>query len=374
MDGVGPMFSSRPLEVLREWESDPIGVRDLGESGIVVSDPVLARTVLKSTSEPFHAESAPFGRVPGWDPGSVENRPVTAAMGRLLDNIARDVDPGRLVELLEPGGVWPAAVGEMCLQAVVAQLLPGAERRLVVRLSRALAGSAALAHPAGRRTRWQARLTHSQAMAALYRRTSHNNEPVGIEQVLADALADNDQVALTLHGLIGAACRATSVAMAWAVLLKAGWTPTTDVPDRLGFGSEPDPGDPIRESLRLWPTAWLLHRQVRRPVTLGAHELQPGADVFVCTYLMHRSPAAWKNPLEYQPERWIDPPDGYREGYLPFGIGPAACVGSTFVTVLSAKLLSALTEQGGVQVRLVDRDPVMGPLCSPPRFTVEHVS
>jgi Cytochrome P450 len=157
--------------------------------------------------------------------------------------------------------------------------------------------------------------------------------------------------------------------MSWSVLLRAGWTPQTPAGAVLQLPPVRS-GDPVREALRLWPPAWLLHRDVRQPVEIGDRTAEPGDQVFICIHLMHRRPEVWDDPDRYWPERWIDPPGHYRDAYLPFGVGPAACVGARFVTDLSARFHDAMSRLGRVELRMIDTAPVMGPLCDPPRYAV----
>lgn len=368
-------FSADPLAVLSQWTAQPqVGVRVLADGGrFVVTDPRVARTVLKSTTEPFHAESAPFGAVPGWTVGAASGRPATAALAAAVEPAVQATSPDRMIglltEILTETVHWPAAVGELCLRLVLPHVLPNAGRRLTTRLSRSLASSAALAHDDGRGRRWKARLVHSRAQSCLYDAVSRTDRDDKFTGALRAILGSEDEVALTVDGLIGAGCRATSVALSWSVLLRAGWTPATPAGAILQLPPI-RPGDPVREALRLWPPAWLLHRDVRQPVLVGDRKAEPGDDVFVCTYLMHRRPEVWQDPGCYRPERWIDPPERYRDAFLPFGVGPAACVGARFVTDLSTRVHDAMSGLTGVELRMIDTTPVMGPLCDPPRFAV----
>jgi hypothetical protein len=360
-------FIAAPAAVVEQWSKEPqIGVRVLTGGRFVVTDPRLARTVLKSTTEPLRAESAPFGEIPNWVPGSTSSRPATVAMAAAVESAVRATSPERMNELLTSTMPWPAAAGEMCLRLVLPHVLPNTRERLLTRAGRSLTALAALAHENSRGRRWKARLAHSRTLSSLYGELSRigpGNEPI---DVLRAVLGSEDEVTLAVDGMIGAACRATSVALSWSVLLRAGWTTKTPAGAVLQLSPVPS-GDPVREALRLWPPAWLLHRDVRQPVVIGDREAEPGDQVFVCTYLMHRRPDVWEDPESYRPERWIDPPERYRDAYLPFGLGPAACVGARFVSDI---LTRGHEVMNGVELRMIDTAPTFGPLCEPPRFVV----
>ncbi|MFF1570663.1 cytochrome P450 [Streptomyces sp. NPDC058293] len=103
----------------------------------------------------------------------------------------------------------------------------------------------------------------------------------------------------------------------------------------------------ISETLRLYPSAWILPRHATEDDILAGYAVESGTDVLVCPYLTHRAPELWPNPEHFDPRRFTIP--GGRPtrlgAYLPFGIGPRACLGLQFAlresTVLLEHLLSA---------------------------------
>ncbi|MEV4946915.1 cytochrome P450 [Streptomyces sp. NPDC053755] len=105
----------------------------------------------------------------------------------------------------------------------------------------------------------------------------------------------------------------------------------------------------VHETLRLYPSAWVLPRCAAEDDVLAGHEVKAGTDVLVCPYLTHRDPELWEEPDRFDPGRFTVP--GRRPAqagsYLPFGIGPRACLGSQFAlresTVLLEHLLPAHT-------------------------------
>ncbi|KEF52420.1 uncharacterized protein A1O9_11661 [Exophiala aquamarina CBS 119918] len=90
----------------------------------------------------------------------------------------------------------------------------------------------------------------------------------------------------------------------------------------------------IDESLRLRPpNAQGLPRMVsEKGATICGHHLKPGTIVSVPTYTIHRNENYFKDPLAFNPERWIDNPD-LQERYnlqkyvIPFSHGSRACIG-----------------------------------------------
>lgn len=98
----------------------------------------------------------------------------------------------------------------------------------------------------------------------------------------------------------------------------------------------------LRESMRLYPPAWVVGREATAPVRFGDHEVPAGSQVLACTWLMHRDGRFFERPLRFEPERWLD---GLHERlpkgvYFPFGGGPRVCIGNHFAMMEAAILLT----------------------------------
>ncbi|WNZ14133.1 cytochrome P450 [Streptomyces sp. 11x1] len=100
----------------------------------------------------------------------------------------------------------------------------------------------------------------------------------------------------------------------------------------------------IHETLRFYPSAWILTRHAAEDDVLGGHTVEAGSDLLVCPYLTHRDPALWPDPERFDPGRFTSP--GGRPthpgAYFPFGIGPRACLGLQFALRESTVLLEHL--------------------------------
>ncbi|MEU6864546.1 cytochrome P450 [Streptomyces sp. NPDC046876] len=105
----------------------------------------------------------------------------------------------------------------------------------------------------------------------------------------------------------------------------------------------------VHETLRLYPSAWLLPRHAAEDDVLAGHAVAAGTDVLVCPYLTHRDPDLWPQPGRFDPRRFTAPQGRPAEqgAYLPFGMGPRACLGLQFAlresTLLLERLLPAHT-------------------------------
>ncbi|MEV7563824.1 cytochrome P450 [Streptomyces tanashiensis] len=107
-------------------------------------------------------------------------------------------------------------------------------------------------------------------------------------------------------------------------------------------------GDPraveavLSETLRLYPTGWLLPRHSPADETLDGWAIPAGTDLLVCPYLTHRDPEVWPDPETFDPGRFPARSPLPPGAYLPFGIGPRACLGTRFAMREMEVLLGAL--------------------------------
>ena len=93
----------------------------------------------------------------------------------------------------------------------------------------------------------------------------------------------------------------------------------------------------IKETLRLYPPAWILSREAIQDVTLThgdrAWHVPAGSILLSCPYIMHRKEEYFEDALNFDPERWLDgtlEKSLPRSAYMPFGGGPRICIGNHF--------------------------------------------
>lgn len=101
----------------------------------------------------------------------------------------------------------------------------------------------------------------------------------------------------------------------------------------------------INESLRLDPVVPFVWRLLKAPMRLGGRDLPAGAAIAVAIYLLHRSPKLWKDPLLFNPDRFMNARPAAWE-FLPFGGGGRKCLGLPFalyeMRVVVASVLARL--------------------------------
>lgn len=85
----------------------------------------------------------------------------------------------------------------------------------------------------------------------------------------------------------------------------------------------------IEESMRLYPPAWITDRVVIEDDSLGKYHIKKGTLLGISIFELHRSKHFWKNPEEFDPERFFNKKIN-TSYYLPFGTGPRLCIGNNF--------------------------------------------
>ncbi len=88
----------------------------------------------------------------------------------------------------------------------------------------------------------------------------------------------------------------------------------------------------VDEAMRLHPPAWLITRSTTAAMELSGAHIPAGSLLILSPWLVHRHPAAWKEPEEFRPDRFLaaEGASGLRNAYIPFGAGPRMCIGRDF--------------------------------------------
>ena len=65
----------------------------------------------------------------------------------------------------------------------------------------------------------------------------------------------------------------------------------------------------IKETFRLHPPLpFLVPRSPSQSSTIGEYYVPKGTQVLLNVWVIHRDPKLWENPLEFQPERFLNDP------------------------------------------------------------------
>lgn len=103
----------------------------------------------------------------------------------------------------------------------------------------------------------------------------------------------------------------------------------------------------LRESMRLYPPAYVVGRRAIEDCTIGEYFIHKGTNVLMSSWVVHRDPRWYDRPDEFLPDRWAD---GLlsripKYAYFPFGGGPRACIGNNFAMQEGVLVIATMAQQ-----------------------------
>jgi cytochrome P450 len=103
----------------------------------------------------------------------------------------------------------------------------------------------------------------------------------------------------------------------------------------------------LSESMRLYPPAWAMGREVLEDVAVGPYRLRKGTMVFFSQYIVHRDPRWFPAPERFRPERFTPEAKAARPrfAYFPFGGGGRQCIGESFAWMEATLALATLAQR-----------------------------
>ena len=122
----------------------------------------------------------------------------------------------------------------------------------------------------------------------------------------------------------------------------AGRLPTLDDLPRLEYTAMV-----LAESMRLYPPAWAMGREVLEDVSIGPYHLCKGTMVFFSQYIVHRDPRWFPHPERFTPERFTAEAKAARPkfAYFPFGGGGRQCIGESFALMEATLALATIAQR-----------------------------
>ncbi len=117
----------------------------------------------------------------------------------------------------------------------------------------------------------------------------------------------------------------------------------------------------VRESLRLYPPAYVIGREALAPCTLAGYAVPARATIYVSPWALHRDPRWFEDPESFRPGRWMDGSTSRlpKYVYIPFGGGPRICIGERFAMMEAVLVLATLLRRW--RLEMVGPDPVPFP-------------
>ena len=105
----------------------------------------------------------------------------------------------------------------------------------------------------------------------------------------------------------------------------------------------------IKESMRIFPPAWIIERRAIADDEVCGYRVSAGALVMVASIVTHRSPAIWGDDAhEFIPARFRGveaEKNRHRYAYFPFGGGPHQCIGNNFAMMEAVLVLATLAQR-----------------------------
>jgi cytochrome P450 len=103
----------------------------------------------------------------------------------------------------------------------------------------------------------------------------------------------------------------------------------------------------IKESMRLYPPAWVMGREAVGDFEVGVYRMPAGSTALMSQWVVHRDPRYHRDPQRFDPDRWTA---GYEKGlprfaYFPFGGGPRQCIGAGFAITEARLVLAAVAQR-----------------------------
>lgn len=142
--------------------------------------------------------------------------------------------------------------------------------------------------------------------------------------------------------LILAGHETATVTLLWTFYLLA---KNPQVRDQMKSASDTFATWVIQESMRLKSPVPAVSRVAIQADEIAGFPIAPGQLVVCSPYVTHRMPTIWKDPETFRPERFENLSPHEKEAFVPFVIGPRACIGEHFAMLETQIVLSRLSKR-----------------------------
>jgi retinoid hydroxylase len=114
----------------------------------------------------------------------------------------------------------------------------------------------------------------------------------------------------------------------------------------------------LKETLRMYPAAWVGPRRTTREVTLAGVRVPAEIGVHYSSWATHHLPQLYPDPFRFEPDRFLPEREAQlpRGAYIPFGGGTRMCLGKRFGEYELRTLASVLFSRVRLEP-LSDREP-----------------
>ena len=222
---------------------------------------------------------------------------------------------------------------------------------------------------------------------ALRRRDPTGDPRDVLEVLVVDGTLSDAEIRDQVVTLLGAGFDTTSASLAWmlwCVALTPGlWERLRAEADEV-FGRPGEAGSSdestlarlelaertMRETTRLHPAGVFSPREAAVDVCIGGYLIPKGTMVLWSAHLAGRDPGAWVDPLTFDPDRFVDPPEDRRAladlAWVPFGRGARNCIGFALAQMELTLIIARLAQRLDVQAITVEKPRPVGMVVNRP--------
>jgi hypothetical protein len=364
-------FSKDPLAFL-EASFNGVDPFAISQDQVCIGDPLIARRVLLHTDDLYDDTADGAGFFSDQRFGRRSQQVELRAQARSVFRRYIDANAGRPLEDAIAANIgtlseWPDAGNWFFVRFFRSVLLhEDSDPRLFPLIDDIIRTSTLVRAPT-RHASWTRRLLalkRTWLLAGEIR--SRKKAPPSAPRDLLDviiAVAEPDQPMEELVNVLIAFAKSissTGFVLGWALYL-------------LGTEGDPGPDVPsswiVLETLRLWPTPWLLGRFAKRKHELAGRSISQGDVVIACPYLVNRHADYWPDATKFVPGRWADPKSLKNPAFLTFGYGVHRCALADYATEVLSQTLEVLRSRR-VAIDVKNTARPLGPLLYPPAFTL----
>ncbi len=103
----------------------------------------------------------------------------------------------------------------------------------------------------------------------------------------------------------------------------------------------------VKETMRLYPPAWMQPRYTVDDFEYGGYRFKRGTVILLSQWVTHRLPDLWPEPEAFKPERFHpETAQKYHpQAYFPFGAGSRICIGMPFANLEARILLATILQR-----------------------------
>ncbi len=103
----------------------------------------------------------------------------------------------------------------------------------------------------------------------------------------------------------------------------------------------------VKETLRLSPPAFVIDKRATEDCVVGGYLIPKGTRVYPSSGMAHRKERHFERPLEFLPERWLQPSAADLPGhaYFPYGHGFRICLGIEYANRVMAYVLASVAQR-----------------------------